>query len=126
MGNNNKRPVFLDLARIHLPVTAVLSIGHRITGVLLILLIPLLVFLFDRSLAGEEGYDFVTGLLQGDAFRALMLLAIWLFIHHFLAGLRFLLIDLELGVDMKSARISAWIVLAGGIVALFIAALVLP
>ncbi len=126
MANNNKRPVFLDLTRIHLPVTAVLSIGHRITGVLLILLIPLLVFLFDRSLSGEEGYDFVVGLLQGNAFRALLLLAIWLFVHHFLAGLRFLLIDLEIGIDVHSARLSAWIVIAGGIVTLFIAALILP
>lgn len=126
MANNNKRPVFLDLTRIHLPVTAVLSIGHRITGVLLILLIPLLVFLFDRSLSGEEGYDFVVGLLQGNAFRALLLLAIWLFVHHFLAGLRYLLIDLEVGVEVRSARASAWIVLAGGVVTLFIAALILP
>jgi succinate dehydrogenase / fumarate reductase, cytochrome b subunit len=125
MANNNKRPVFLDLTRIHLPVTAVLSIGHRITGVLLILLIPLLVFLFDRSLAGEQGYDFVVGLLQGDAFRALLLLGIWLFAHHFLAGIRYLLIDLDIGVDVRSARISAWIVLAGGVFTLFVAALVL-
>jgi succinate dehydrogenase / fumarate reductase, cytochrome b subunit len=125
MANNNKRPIFLDLTRIHLPVTAVLSIGHRITGVLMILLIPLLVFLFDRSLAGEQEYDFVVDLLQGNAFRALLLVAVWLFAHHFLAGLRYLLIDLEIGVDTRSARVCAWIVLAGGVITLFIAALIL-
>lgn len=125
MGNNNKRPVFLDLARIHLPVTAVLSIGHRITGVLMILLIPLLAFLFDRSLAGEEGYDFVVSLLQGNAFRALLLIVIWLFMHHFLSGLRYLLIDLDIGVDVQSARFTAWLVLAGGVLSLIIAALLL-
>ncbi len=125
MGNNNKRPVFLDLARIHLPVTAVLSIGHRITGVLMILLIPLLAFLFDRSLTGEEGYDFVVSLLQGNAFRALLLIVIWLFMHHFLSGLRYLLIDLDIGVDVQSARFTAWLVLAGGVLSLIIAALLL-
>lgn len=125
MGNNNKRPVFLNLARIHLPVTAVLSIGHRITGVLMILLIPLLVFLFDRSLAGAEGYDFVASLLQGNAFRALLLIVIWLFMHHFLSGLRYLLIDLDIGVDVQSARFTAWLVLAGGVLSLIVAALLL-
>lgn len=125
MANNNKRPVFLDLTRIHLPVTAVLSIGHRITGVLLILAIPLLVFLFDRSLADEQGYDFVTGLLQGDAFRAVLLLGIWFFAHHFLAGIRYLLIDADVGIDPRAARVSAWIVFAGGVATLLAAALVL-
>ncbi len=125
MANNNKRPVFLDLTRIHLPVTAVLSIGHRITGVLMMLAIPLLVFLFDRSLADEQGYDFVTGLLQGDVFRVLLLLGLWFFAHHFLAGIRYLLIDADIGVDPATARASAWIVFAGGIAMLLAAALVL-
>ncbi len=125
MANNNKRPVFLDLTRIHLPVTAVLSIGHRITGVLMILAIPLLVFLFDRSLADEQGYDFVTGLLQGEAFRVPLLLAIWFFAHHFLSGIRYLLIDVDVGIDPRGARISAWIVFAGGVATLVAAALVL-
>lgn len=126
MAHNDKRPVFLDLTRIHLPVTAVLSIGHRITGVLLVLLIPLLVFLFDRSLVSAEGFDQVAGLMQGGVARILLLFLLWCFIHHFLCGLRYLLIDLEIGIDPRGARISAWIVIAGGVLTLLIAALVLP
>ena len=64
MKNNNKRPVFLDLTRIHQPVMAVMSIGHRISGVLLFLAIPVAVYLLDQSFSGPQGYADVVILLE--------------------------------------------------------------
>lgn len=122
---NTKRPVFLALTRIHLPVMAVLSLGHRISGVLLVLSIPVLAYLFDRSLADAEGYAEVLALLQGDGARVVLILLAWVFAHHLLAGIRFLLIDLDVGVELRGARASAWAVLAGGVLAMFCAALYL-
>lgn len=121
MSNNNKRPVFLNLARIHLPVTAVLSIGHRISGVLMVLMVPLIAYLLDLSLSGEEGFAAVLGLFRHDLFQVLVVLGVWVFTHHFLAGIRFLLIDIDIGVDLRGARASAWTAIAGGIVTMFVA-----
>lgn len=124
-AHNNKRPVFLDLTRIHFPVMAVLSLGHRVSGVLLVLSIPLLLYLFDRSLASAEGFDWVRTLLRGEAARIAQVLLAWAFAHHLLAGIRFLLIDLDVGVSARSGRASAWAVLAGGVIAVFCTALFL-
>ncbi|MBK9131472.1 MAG: succinate dehydrogenase, cytochrome b556 subunit [Gammaproteobacteria bacterium] len=103
---------------------AVLSSG-RLSGVLLVLSIPVLAYLFDRSLADAEGYAEVFALLQGDGARVVLILLAWVFAHHLLAGIRFLLIDLDVGVELRGARASAWAVLAGGVLAMFCAALYL-
>lgn len=113
-AHNNKRPVFLNLTRIHLPVMAVLSLGHRVSGVLMVLSIPLLVYLFDRSLASATDYAAVLELLRGVPARLALVLLAWVFAHHLLAGIRFLLIDLDLGVEVRSGRASAWVVLVAG------------
>ena len=121
----HKRPVFLDVSRIHLPVMAVLSLGHRISGVVMVLLIPLLVWLFGRSLADEYGYAEVLDLLRSGPARICLVLLIWVFAHHLLAGIRYLLIDLGIGVDLRHGRASAWAVLGGGVLVMFGAALAL-
>jgi succinate dehydrogenase / fumarate reductase cytochrome b subunit len=120
-----KRPVFLDVSRIHLPVMAVLSLGHRISGVVMVLLIPLLVWLFGRSLASEDGYAEVLALLRSGTARVVLVLLAWVFAHHLLSGIRFLLIDLGIGVDLRHGRASAWAVLGGGVLIMFGAALAL-
>ncbi|MCC6302591.1 MAG: succinate dehydrogenase, cytochrome b556 subunit [Gammaproteobacteria bacterium] len=123
---NAKRPVFLTLTRIHFPVMAILSLGHRLSGVLLVLSIPLLAYLFDRSLADARGYAEVVALSRDAGARVGLLLLVWAFAHHVLAGVRFLLIDLDIGVTLRGARASAWAVLAGGVAAMLGAALLLP
>lgn len=125
MPNNNKRPVFLDLTRIHQPVNAVLSIFHRLTGIMLVLLIPVLVFLFDRSLAGDEGFDQVVGALGSPGARIALVALAWIFAHHFFAGIRYLLIDVDIGVEIHRAKKSAWLVFVAGIMAMLSAAAVL-
>jgi len=125
MTQKNRRPVFLDITRIHLPVTAVISIIHRVTGVLFFILTPLLIYLFDLSLSNRQGYDMVAGILDHWGARLLIVILLWGFAHHFLAGIRFLLIDLDIGVSGKSSRVSAWWVTAGDLVVLFGSALVL-
>jgi succinate dehydrogenase / fumarate reductase cytochrome b subunit len=125
MTNDKRRPVFLDLTRIHLPITAVLSITHRLTGILLFLLIPPLVYMFDLSLANQQGYDRVVSLFDHWGTRLLFILLLWGFTHHLLAGIRYLLIDIDIGVGRESSRITAWCVIAGGIIVLFLSALLL-
>ena len=125
MSKNARRPVFLDLTRIHLPVTAVISIVHRITGVLFFLFIPLLVYVFELSLSSQQGYETVSGILDRWPVRLVVVVMLWGFAHHFLAGIRYLLIDIDIGVGRESSRVSAWCVVAGGVMVLFSLAFVL-
>ncbi|MGM0594582.1 MAG: succinate dehydrogenase, cytochrome b556 subunit [Pseudomonadota bacterium] len=101
------RPVFLNLLQIHLPLTGWISIAHRITGVVLFLLLPLPLYLWQRSLESMEGYAQVALWLQQWPLRLLLLLMGWWFFHHLVAGVRFLLMDLERGVSLTAARRSA-------------------
>jgi succinate dehydrogenase / fumarate reductase, cytochrome b subunit len=119
---HSARPVFLNLAQIALPVGALTSILHRITGVVLAAGVPAGIFLLDRSLRSEQGFAEVTGLLGYGAARAAAVVLVWALAHHMLAGVRHLLTDFNVGSPLRPARRSAWLVnLAGLAVALFAA-----
>lgn len=125
MANNNKRPVFLNLARIHFPVTAVISIAHRLTGLLLFLLIPVLIWLWQISLRDIDGYEQVLEWFRSPPFRSVLILSVWVLTHHFFAGLRYLLIDIDIGIEPASSRRGAWIAIAAGIFTMLFIVLVL-
>jgi len=120
MAVAQEKPVFLNLLIIKLPITGVVSIGHRISGVLLALLLPYLVYLLHLSLRDPAGYEKVTGWLDGTLFNVVMALFAWLLAMHLFAGIRHLILDLEWGVDKTSARRSAWIVQAAAAIVLVI------
>jgi succinate dehydrogenase / fumarate reductase cytochrome b subunit len=101
----SSRPVFLSLARIRFPVGAVASIGHRLSGMLLVLLLPLAVLALERSLRAEAGLV-VDGWLRLPA-----ALVAWASAHHLLAGVRHLLTDVGIGSSLRAARTSAYAVL---------------
>lgn len=106
----SKRPRFFNLARISLPVGAVTSITHRVTGLLLVLGTPLTMRLLELSVGSEQGYAQVSALFHSMIFRATAILFIWALTHHLLAGIRHLLMDAGVGSGLKTARASAWLV----------------
>lgn len=114
------RPVYLNLFRLHLPITGWVSILHRLSGALLFLLLPLMVWGFALTLSGEAGYARAVAWLSTWAAKLLALVLVWAFVHHSLAGLRHLAIDSHWGVSLESARLSSLIVLltTGGVVVL--------
>ena len=120
-----QQPVFLNLLQIRLPIMGVVSILHRVSGVLLFLCIPALLYVFALSLSGEEGFQTVSTLLDSLLFRLLGIVLLWCLLHHLLAGFRFLLLDLDVGVERRDARVSAYSVLMGGAVLAVIAGLLL-
>ncbi|WP_303904475.1 succinate dehydrogenase, cytochrome b556 subunit [Thiohalomonas denitrificans] len=125
MVNTNQRPVFLDLRRIHMPVTAVISIGHRLTGILLFLLLPFMLYLFEMSLRGAEGFEQAAAWLAWWPMKLITLLIIGWYGYHLLAGVRLLLTDSDIGSDLPGARRGAWMVLAGSGVILLVALLLI-
>jgi succinate dehydrogenase / fumarate reductase cytochrome b subunit len=122
MPNKNKRPVFLDLARIRQPIPAIISITHRITGITLFLSIPFVIYLLGLSLSSQLGYNHVQGLLGRGMVKALVILILWALAHHVFAGVRFLLIDFGVGVELKEARRTAWVVAFGSMASLVLIA----
>ncbi|MEO8924338.1 MAG: succinate dehydrogenase, cytochrome b556 subunit [Caldimonas sp.] len=116
------RPVFLDLMRIQMPVGAVTSIGHRISGVVLAASVPVAAYLLGLSLRDEAGFARVTALFGQFAVKAATVLVVWALAQHVLGGVRHLLSDFDVGSPLRVARRSAWFVnLAGVAVALFAA-----
>jgi succinate dehydrogenase / fumarate reductase cytochrome b subunit len=104
------RPIFLNLSKIHFPVAAVVSIVHRVSGVLLSLSIPLVIYLFGISIRDEQGYTYVANLIASMGGKLVMVFLLWNLAHHFFAGIRFLLIDLDIGIAKAAAARSAWLV----------------
>ena len=107
------RPVFLDLTRIRLPVAGMLSIAHRLSGVLLFLGLPLLAALLNLVLSGESGFERAQTFFRQLPVQSMLYLFLWGLMHHLLAGIRYLFIDADLGVQAPRYRQTAWGVLLG-------------
>ena len=110
MTSQRSAPVYLNLFRIHFPVGAVTSIAHRISGVLLFASLPFLIYLLDLSLQGEGGYSRTIDMLRHDLVKLASAPVAWSLSHHLLSGIRFLLMDIEQGVQLSVARTTAWLV----------------
>lgn len=112
------RPVFLDLWRIRLPATGYVSILHRISGVLMVLAIPVGAILLDQAVSGPEGFAASAAFLQNIFVRLALLALAWSILHHLFAGIRYLLLDLRIGLDRASSRLGAWVVMVAAVVVL--------
>lgn len=108
MDRSKPAPKFLNLLKIRLPPGGITSIAHRISGVIMFLAIPLVTWLFAQSLHSEQGYQASLEQLRSLPGRLVLLVLVWSFSHHLLAGLRHLLLDIEIGLDKSGARASAW------------------
>jgi succinate dehydrogenase / fumarate reductase cytochrome b subunit len=107
-----KRPVNLDLTTIKLPLPGKVSILHRVSGAGLFLFLPVLLWLFGASLNSAESFAMFKAVFASLPAKVVLAGLIWAFVHHFCAGIRFLLLDLHIGIEKEAARKSAGIVLA--------------
>jgi succinate dehydrogenase / fumarate reductase cytochrome b subunit len=100
-----------QLIKYRLPWAGKVSILHRISGAALFLLLPFILYLFDQSLASELSFMQFQAFTDHFLVKLICLGLIWSFLHHFCAGIRYLLLDLEIGVEKIAANKSAIIVL---------------
>ena len=107
MKQNTQRPVFLNLLQIRLPIGGVLSIIHRVSGVLLVLAIPVLIYFLQLLNDGEESFAQAQTFLQTLSGKLVLSLIIWLLIQHSMSGIRHLLMDLDFSYDKHVARTTA-------------------
>jgi succinate dehydrogenase / fumarate reductase cytochrome b subunit len=116
----DQRPVYLNLIKIRLPLPGIISFAHRITGVVLFLSLPFAVYLLDLSIESEQSFAKVQQILNQPVMLFVQILLLWSLAHHFFAGIRFLLIDAEIGVEKSQARLASWLVLLAEAITLFV------
>ncbi len=116
---NSARPApkFLDLAAIRFPIGAIASILHRISGIVLLLALPLLARALDESLRGPQPFDALLDAATRSWIAPLLFVGVWALVHHVFAGVRHLLMDVGVGVRLAQARSSAGVSIAAGVVA---------
>ncbi|KRC76302.1 Succinate dehydrogenase cytochrome b556 subunit [compost metagenome] len=100
-----------QLANYRLPLAGKLSILHRISGILLFLCLPLVILpLFAASVAAPQTFAAVAAYAGNPIVKLVFLVLVWGYLHHFCAGIRYLLLDLHIGIDKLSAKKSAGVV----------------
>ena len=112
-----KRPQFrnihvFQIAGYRLPLAGFISILHRVSGALMFLLLPLILYLLELSLHSEDSFGYLKGFASNWFVKLVILALSWAYLHHFCAGIRHLVMDYHIGLDKDSARKTAVAVFA--------------
>ncbi|WP_293006309.1 succinate dehydrogenase, cytochrome b556 subunit [Nitrosomonas sp.] len=123
---HHKRPKYLNLLEFRHPMPSVVSILHRVSGVLLFFPgIPLLLSGLQLLLQSPQSFEILQGSLNNPIVKLLLLLPLWFFLHHLCAGIRHLLLDIQVGIKLEQARAGSKLVLIAGFVLTILAGLML-
>ena len=115
---SRQRPKYYDLNLLHLPIPGLVSIFHRITGVVMFFfLIPAVLYLLQTTLGSADGFKYWQSIFTLPIVKLIALGFVWSYLHHLFAGIRYLLLDIHIGTSLESARASAKIVLVLGLIA---------
>jgi len=117
---SDNRPVYLNLLKIRLPVPGIVSFAHRISGVLLFLALPYSVYLLDLSIESQDSFAQAQQILSQPFMLLVQIVLLWSVAHHFFAGIRFLLIDAEIGVENSAARMGSWLVMLAEVITIVV------
>ena len=101
-----------DLVHYRMPLAAIISILHRVSGAVIFLLLPVILLLLDKSLMSEISFEHFRGIASHWFVKLIILALVWAYLHHFCAGIRHLFADVHVGADKVNGRKSAAIVLA--------------
>jgi len=117
------RPKYYDLNLAHLPPPGLVSILHRISGILLFFpILPILLYALHTSLGSEQDFNRWHTLFGRPGVKLILIGFTWMYAHHFWAGIRYLLLDMHIGIAKQPSRTSAWTVLVlGALTALLVA-----
>ncbi len=111
----SRRPRYLNLFRIKLPLPGVVSFLHRVSGALLFAAMPLFLSVFQLTLDSAESFERVKQGFDNTLTKLILILLLWGFLHHFFAGLRFIAMDMGFGLELGKTRRNSWLVVAFGL-----------
>ncbi|MFL0803166.1 MAG: succinate dehydrogenase, cytochrome b556 subunit [Agarilytica sp.] len=120
---NTNRPVNLDLSTIKLPITALVSITHRVSGVVLLGGVLVLMWMLDVSLSSEEGFNSIKETLQAPIAKLVLWGVLAALGYHLVAGVRHLLMDMGVGETLEGGKRGATITVVLAIVLIILAGL---
>ncbi len=100
-----------ELANYRQPLSAIVSIMHRVSGFLMFLLLPFILYLLQESIRSEISFAHFQGIASHPVAKLVILALVWGYMHHFCAGIRHLVMDTHIGLDKDSARQSSVVVL---------------
>ena len=113
----------VDALQYRLPLAGLVSILHRVSGVIMFVLLPFIIWMFDTSLSSEISFAHFTsvfahgaGFVPGWFFKLVALALIWSYLHHLIAGVRHLWMDATHSVSLKQGHSSAIVTLALSVV----------
>lgn len=118
---NKKRPVNLDIATLKLPVTAYVSILHRVSGVFLFAGVAVLLWMLDASLSSQDGFNSVRELATSPVFQGILWVVLAALAYHTVAGIRHLIMDFGIGESLKGGQLGAKLALVIAIVLIVLA-----
>ena len=107
--NTDHRPVYIDLRKINLPVSALISITHRISGMYVFFItLPLMLALIYFSTESEDSFNDLSIFLKNYKFiLALIVLSFCILWYHILSGVRHLIMDAHIGESLLASKYSA-------------------
>jgi len=117
----DKRPVNLSISSIHFPVAAVVSILHRLSGLLLILAFGAFLYLLHFSLASPHDFEKLLAMLQRPSCKFVFWIFLSALAYHSCAGIRHLVMDIGIGESLKGGALGAKLTLACSIALIFLA-----
>ncbi len=118
--SDQKRPVYLNLLQVKLPLVAMVSIAHRMSGILLFLLLPWALWLFHLSLASYDDFQHVCVLMAQPLHKFIALLMLASLVYHLLSGLRHMLLDFVIGESKCVAHVCAKVVVGLSLVIILV------
>lgn len=110
LTEKNNRPLWYNLSPFNLPLPGLVSIFHRVSGLLLFISLVWLLFLLDMSLSSEAGFAKFREYTGHPVVKLALLVILWSYLHHFCAGIRYLFLDVHKGIDLPTARATSWAV----------------
>jgi succinate dehydrogenase / fumarate reductase cytochrome b subunit len=135
-SSGTKRPefrninAFSDLPTYRLPPAGWVSILHRVSGAIMFILMPFIIWMFDTSISSEisfakfsAAFSIGLGFVPGWFMKLVALALIWAYLHHFIAGLRHLYMDINHAVSKEFGKSSALVTLGLGSLLTFVLAL---
>lgn len=106
------RPKYLNLLQIRLPLPGIMSIMHRVSGAVLFLALPLLLWWLQQSLASHETFDSLRATFSHGYTKLILIGLLWGYLHHLCAGIRHLMLDIDCGTELATARLTSMLVFA--------------
>jgi succinate dehydrogenase / fumarate reductase cytochrome b subunit len=117
----DKRPVNLDIGTIKLPITAYVSILHRVSGVALIGAVGILLGLLAYSLKSAADFASVLACMNSVAMKLVLWAILTAFIYHMLAGIKHLIMDMGIGETLEGGKRGAVLVLVSVVIGVLLA-----